>query len=61
MKVLYLFLFLFIGMLIMYLIAPEPQIIIKHPTKTDTETIYIDGNNVCYKYYIENVKCPKKE
>ena len=61
MNILYLLTSLFLGILIMYIYAPTPKVIIKHPTKTDTNTIYIDGNNVCYKYYIENVKCPVKE
>lgn len=36
-----------IGIGIIYMFAPKPEIILKMPNETD---VYIDTNNVCYKY-----------
>jgi len=36
-----------IGICIMYVLAPKPEIILKLPNQKD---IFIDTNNVCYKY-----------
>lgn len=36
-----------IGICIMYINSPDPQIILKMPNDSN---IYIDNNNVCYKY-----------
>ena len=36
-----------IGVGIMYINAPKPQIILKMPNENN---VYIDTNNVCYKY-----------
>lgn len=42
-----LLIFIIIGIGIMYAIAPKPEIILKIPNEKD---IFIDTNNVCYKY-----------
>jgi hypothetical protein len=36
-----------IGIGIIYVFAPKPEIILKMPNESN---IYIDTNNVCYKY-----------
>lgn len=36
-----------IGIAIIYMYSPKPEIILKMPNETDT---FIDTNNVCYKY-----------
>lgn len=36
-----------IGISIMYIFAPKPEVILKMPNESN---IYIDNNNVCYKY-----------
>lgn len=36
-----------IGIGLMYVFSPKPEIIIKMP---NDKNIYIDTNNVCYKY-----------
>ena len=36
-----------IGVGYIYIISPTPEIILKYPTES---TVYIDTNNVCYKY-----------
>ena len=36
-----------IGIGIIYILAPKPEIILKYPNE---QNIYIDENNVCYKY-----------
>ena len=45
-----------IGVGFMYLFSPKPEIILKLPNERN---IYVDTNNVCYKYkkkYITNNK-----
>lgn len=41
-----------IGIGIIYVFSPKPEIILKMPvdSASDESEIYIDTNNVCYKY-----------
>ena len=49
----------FIGFLILYLFSPKPEIILKNPNiNNQISDMYIDDNNVCYKYKREEVNCP---
>jgi hypothetical protein len=41
-----------IGISIMYIFAPKPEVILKMPNESN---IYIDNNNVCYKYAKEYI------
>jgi hypothetical protein len=41
-----------IGICIMYIFAPKPEVILKMP---NDKNIYIDNNNVCYKYLKEYI------
>lgn len=55
---LYFILALFIGILILYIISPEPYIIVKNPDPNDElSDKYIDENNVCYRYRRQKVSC----
>jgi len=48
---LYVFLGLFIGILISYILSPEPEIIIQHPTPENAgKILYLDDQGVCYRY-----------
>lgn len=48
-----------IGLFYTYITAPQPQIVIKYPTPFNAgKSMYVDQNDVCYKYKIEQVKCP---
>lgn len=42
-----------IGIGLMYMFAPKPEIILKMPSESN---IYIDTNNVCYKYKKSYIK-----
>jgi len=53
---LYFVLGLFFGFMMVYVSAPPPKVIIKHPTN---KTTYIDNNNVCYRYKKVKIKCNK--
>ena len=56
---LYFIIALFIGFLIIYVIAPPPKIVIKYPNLNNVgKHVYVDDNNVCYKYKKVNVSCP---
>lgn len=47
---------LFITMFIMYIIYPNPNVIIKHPSpEEDMSDVYVDDNNVCYRYHRKEV------
>lgn len=44
---------------ILYLISPKPQVILKYPNyDKKISNLYIDDNNVCYRYKTKEVKCP---
>lgn len=47
-----LFIAIIIGISIMYIFAPKPEVILKMPNESN---IYIDNNNVCYKYSKEYI------
>lgn len=47
---------MFITMLILYMTHSRPEIIIKYPSpKTGTSELYIDDNDVYYKYRREEI------
>ena len=54
----YFFLALLIGFLLVYILSPKPDIVIKNPNPDNTDNTYIDDNNVCYKYKSKKVNCP---
>jgi len=55
----YFFISLFIGLLLVYSIQPQPEILIKYPTPDNAgKIIYKDNADVCYIYESEEVKCP---
>ena len=56
----YLILALFIGFMVMYSFAPVPKKIKKYPNlENSNSSIYIDDNDVCYKYIPTIVECDK--
>lgn len=56
----YFILAMFLTVLILYLIQPEPMIIIKEPNiNNEISDQYIDDNNICYKYHRKEIKCNK--
>lgn len=43
---------MFVTMFILYIAQPNPDIIVKYPSPEDeVSDVYIDDNNVCYRYY----------
>ena len=55
------FVALFLGFLIVYIIKPTPDIIIKYPTPFNTKFItYKDKVGNCFKYTPKKVKCPNE-
>ena len=48
---------MFITMFILYLMCPEPEVIIKHPSPDhDVSDVYVDDNDVCYRYHRKEIK-----
>lgn len=42
----------FVTMLILYLLAPEPEIVIKYPDiSKEISDVYVDDQGVCYRYH----------
>jgi hypothetical protein len=46
-----------VTMFILYIIQPEPVVIVKYPSpKEEVSSVYVDDNNVYYRYYREEYK-----
>ena len=42
-----------------YITAPEPRIVFKHPTPENVQNnVYNEDEDTCYKYEVDEVKCP---
>lgn len=40
-----------ITMFILYILYPEPEVMVKYPSLTEKlSDVYVDDNNVCYRY-----------
>jgi len=53
----YLITSIFVTLLILYIIQPNPVVIVKYPSPLDeVSDVYIDDNDVCYRYYREEYK-----
>lgn len=47
---------MFLTMFILYLLYPEPDIIVKHPSpENDISDVYVDDNGVCYRYHRKEI------
>ena len=47
-----------ISFIVIYILSPETKIIVKYPNTTDdVSDLYIDENNICYRYHKEEIKC----
>jgi hypothetical protein len=45
---------------ILYCCSPEPQVILKYPkSEKEISDLYLDDNNVCYRYKTKEVSCGK--
>ena len=57
---LWFFVSLFIGLFLVYIITPTPEVIVKYPTPENAnESIFEDDSNNCYKFVTKEVDCPK--
>jgi len=53
----YLITAMFITMFILYILYPAPEVIIKYPSPDqETSDVYVDDNDVCYKYKRKEIK-----
>jgi hypothetical protein len=47
-----------IGMFLVYIVAPPPEIVLKFPSPYNAEKVlYRDKSNTCYRYHSEKVSC----
>jgi hypothetical protein len=57
----YFLLGVFIASIILYFTYPDPKVIIKYPSLDDSVSdLYVDDNNICYRYHKKEVKCNAK-
>ena len=57
----YFFLSFAIGLLVVYVITPPPEIVLKFPSPYNAGSIiYKDQTDTCYKYTADKVKCTAK-
>ena len=53
---------LFFGLMMCYVMTPVPQIVFRHPTPENVkDIIYQDDSDNCYKYEVDEVKCPSNK
>jgi hypothetical protein len=53
---------LFLGMFMVYVLKPSPNIVYKYPTLDNAgKVVYQDRNGVCFKYHADTVDCNKNE
>ena len=56
------FMAIFVGLMMCYVMTPAPQVIFRHPTPENAnDTIYHDDSDNCYKYEVDEVKCPSNK
>jgi hypothetical protein len=50
----------FITAIILYFLYPNPKVILKYPSTTQNiSDLYVDENNICYRYHRKEVNCHK--
>lgn len=55
----YLLAAVFVTFLVLYMTSSKPRVVLKYPNlKNDVSEMYVDDNNVCYRYHKTQVKCP---
>ena len=58
---LYFLLAVLVTFMLLYVFTPKPTILIKYPNIEDVDSpLYIDDNDVCYKYKKQQIDCPNK-
>ncbi len=59
---LYFFIAFAIGIFVVYIITPPPEIILKFPSPYNAgNVLYEDKAHNCYKYHADKVACPKEK
>lgn len=48
-----------VGILIVHIMKPPPHIVLKFPTPLNSDIVYKDKSDNCYKYVATEVKCNK--
>lgn len=59
-EIFYIFVGLFLGLFLVYIITPPPRVILKYPTLENIQnTTYVDETGQCYRYYAKEIPCLK--
>lgn len=57
----YIFVGFCVGLLIVNMISSPPKLIMKYPTLENIkDTVYVDDDGKCYKYYAQEISCSTK-
>ncbi len=57
----YLLISMFITFVIVYITQSKPKVILKYPKLSDdVSNMYVDDNNICYRYHKKEIDCPLK-
>ena len=57
-KIFYFIASIFVTIVAMYIINPQPKVIIKYPKITEKQSdLYVDDKNVCYRYEPKEIPC----
>ena len=49
-----------IGILFVYLNTPKKSLVYKFPSPDNSDLVYHDDNESCYKYHSKEVPCPSE-
>lgn len=61
-KPLYFFLSFAIGLLVVYVVTPPPQVVVKFPSPYNAgNVIYKDKADTCYMYKADRTACPRDQ
>lgn len=59
-KPLYFFLSFAIGLFVVYIFTPPPQVVVKFPSPFNVgQVVYKNDNNACFVYKADKVACPR--
>lgn len=50
-----------VGIFLVYVMTPKKTIVYKFPSPDNSDLVYQDKSDSCYKYHSNEIECPKDE
>ena len=50
-----------VGIFLVYIMTPKKTIVYKFPSPDNSDLVYQDKSDSCYKYHSNEIECPKDE